>query len=249
MENFSIQPYDVFMLVVLGLATVFGAWKGMAWQLASLASLVVSAVVALRFSGPLAPYLSQEEWAPFAAMLILFLVTSLAIWLAFRVVAKAIDRLKLKEFDHQIGGLFGLAKGILLCIVITFFAVTLSESTRQAVTKTPSGRAISYLIRQGKPMMPDKAREAVGKYLDDLDRKLNEPAGGAPPALAAPKGGGPTIEFPKIEFPKIEFAPKVELPGALPDRVPPSPKPGSGSDRGRTEGRGFPGEFRLPDRT
>ncbi|MCR4412016.1 MAG: CvpA family protein [Thermoguttaceae bacterium] len=246
MENFSIQPYDVFMLVVLGLTTVFGAWKGMAWQLASLASLVVSAIVALRFSGPLAPYLSEQEWAPFAAMLILFLVTSLAIWLAFRVVAKAIDRLKLKEFDHQIGGLFGLAKGILLCIVITFFAVTLSEQTRQAVTKTPSGRAISYLIRQGKPMMPDKAREAVGKYLDDLDRKLNEPASDAPAggAPAAPKGGGPTIEFPKIEF-----APKIEFREALPDPFQPSSKPGSGSDRGRTGGREFPGDFRLPDRT
>ena len=38
-----IHPYDVLMRAVLVGTTIFGAWKGMAWQLASLASVVVSA--------------------------------------------------------------------------------------------------------------------------------------------------------------------------------------------------------------
>ena len=40
MNSLPLQPYDVFMLAVIVLTTIFGAWKGMAWQLASLASLV-----------------------------------------------------------------------------------------------------------------------------------------------------------------------------------------------------------------
>ena len=43
-------PYDILMLVVLVACTLFGLWKGMAWQLASLASLIVSYIVALKFS-------------------------------------------------------------------------------------------------------------------------------------------------------------------------------------------------------
>ncbi|MGD0653006.1 MAG: CvpA family protein, partial [Thermoguttaceae bacterium] len=54
--NSVIQTYDIVMLVVLLGATVLGAWKGMIWQIASLASLLVSAWVALHFSAPLAPY-------------------------------------------------------------------------------------------------------------------------------------------------------------------------------------------------
>ena len=46
----SMETYDICMIVVLVGATIFGAWKGMAWQVASTASLVVSYVVALRFS-------------------------------------------------------------------------------------------------------------------------------------------------------------------------------------------------------
>ncbi len=49
------QGYDVVMLIVLAAAMFFGAWKGFAWQLASLASLIVSYFAALRFSGQLAP--------------------------------------------------------------------------------------------------------------------------------------------------------------------------------------------------
>ena len=44
------QPYDIFMLVVLIGAAAFGAWKGMAWQLASIGSVLLSTVVALRFA-------------------------------------------------------------------------------------------------------------------------------------------------------------------------------------------------------
>ena len=42
------QTYDMLMLVVLVGATVFGFWKGMAWQIASLASLVVSYFASLQ---------------------------------------------------------------------------------------------------------------------------------------------------------------------------------------------------------
>ena len=85
------QTYDIIMLAVLAGCTFFGAWKGMAWQLASLSSLGVSYVVALKFSDQLAPYLGEK--APgnrLAAMLVLYLATSLAVWLAFRVVASII---------------------------------------------------------------------------------------------------------------------------------------------------------------
>ncbi len=49
--------YDILMIAVLAGATLLRAWKGMAWQLASLASLVLSYFLALRFSTQLAPSL------------------------------------------------------------------------------------------------------------------------------------------------------------------------------------------------
>jgi len=194
-ETLTIQPYDMVMLAVLALATLFGTWKGAVWQVASLASLVVSFLVALHFSGPLAPYISDREWNRFAAMLILYLVTSMAIWIAFRFVSGLIDRMKLREFDRQIGALFGLAKGVLLCLVITFFVVTLSEAARVSILRSPSGRAMSWLLQRSEIVMPQEVRGAVGKYLRQLDDELNRPPEVAPPRLGEPAsavtGGAP----------------------------------------------------------
>ena len=67
------QTYDLLMLLVLGAATLFGFWKGMAWQVASLASLVVSLFVARRFADQLAPMISDHApWNKFVAMLAIY---------------------------------------------------------------------------------------------------------------------------------------------------------------------------------
>ena len=146
----------------------------MVWQLASLASLLVSAAVAIHFSTPLAPYFSATEpWNRFLAMLVLYVLTSLAIWLLFRMVSGIVDRVKLREFDRQMGALFGLAKGVLFCVVITFFAVTLSEPLRQIVLKSYSGDAIARLTRNANPILPEDVRAVIGKYIDELDQKLD----------------------------------------------------------------------------
>ena len=183
--DFALQPYDFLMLTVLALCTLFGAWKGMAWQLAALASLLVSAAVAVHAGGPLAPFLPvQEPWNRFLAMLVLYLLTSAGIWLVFRLVAKVIDRVRLKEFDRQAGALFGAAKGVLWCLVITFFAVTLSETARLSVLDSRSGYYTVVLIHRARPVLPQDLRELIGGYIDELDRRLH-------PHESAPPSSGP----------------------------------------------------------
>ena len=167
------STYDILMLVVLIGCVVFGAWKGMAWQLASLSSFVVSYFVALNFSGQLAPVISdQEPYNRFIAMLVLYLGTSLAIWMAFRIVARVIDRVKLKEFDRQLGALFGGCKGVLLCVVITFFAVTLTASSRGLVLNSRSGHYIALLLDRAHPLIPEGAHEILHPYFEKLEKGL-----------------------------------------------------------------------------
>ncbi|NLX95344.1 MAG: CvpA family protein [Rhodopirellula sp.] len=217
------MTYDIFMAAIVVLTALFGAWKGMAWQLASLASLVVSFMVAAQFSGELAPYISrQEPWNRFVAMLLLYAATSAAIWLVFRVVAGVIDRVRLREFDRQMGALFGLAKGVLLCVVITFFAVTLSETGRQAVLQTRSGYYISLLVQRATPVMPEEIRNVLGKYIDELDRRLDPaaPSDSLPDVpLSADRWAPLTGVLPASENTSATADEGRKLPGPLP-RIP-----------------------------
>ena len=83
------QAYDIFMLIVLGVAVVWGAWKGLAWQIASLASIALSYFVALNFRQPLAGVINASPpWNVFLAMLILFLGTGLVVWVGFNLASE-----------------------------------------------------------------------------------------------------------------------------------------------------------------
>ncbi|HBV66177.1 MAG TPA: colicin V production protein [Rhodopirellula sp.] len=173
------ETYDIIMLVVIVGATLFGAIKGFAWQLASIASIVISYVVAYKYREPISESIQAEPpWDRFLAMLILYIGTSLLIWVAFRMVRGSIDRMKLKEFDRQIGALFGLAKGALYCTLITLFAVTLSgERVREAVVQSKSGNYIANLLDRSDSVIPEELHEVVQPYLDRFNKKFDETEG------------------------------------------------------------------------
>ena len=173
--------YDIVMLVVLVGATLFGAIKGFAWQLASLGSIVVSYIVAYRFREPLAESIRAEPpWNLFLAMLILFVGTSLVIWVGFRMISRTIDRLKLKDFDRQIGALFGLAKGALFCILITMFAVTLlGPSLREQIVQSRSGFYIAKVLDKSDLVIPPELHEVVAPYIEKFENELRSPGSNA----------------------------------------------------------------------
>jgi membrane protein required for colicin V production len=176
------QTYDIIMVLVLAGATLFGFWKGMAWQIASLASLVVSYFAALRFSTQLAPYFGDQ--APlnrFAAMLAIYVATSFVVWMLFRLVSELIDKVKLESFDRQLGGMIGFAKGVLLCVAITFFAVTLLPQPQgEAIVASRAGRTIVVLLNKAHDVVPPELNEVIHPYLDKIEERLS--GNGPPPA-------------------------------------------------------------------
>ena len=102
--------------------------RGLATGFAGLAGGQLSGG-AVRWSESIAHYFGEPPtpWNRFVAMLVLYAGSSLVIWSLFRLVSNWINRVQLKDFDHQLGGVLGAAKGVLWCVVITFFAITLSR--------------------------------------------------------------------------------------------------------------------------
>ena len=78
-----------------------------------------------------------------------------------------IERVKLKEFDRQLGALFGAAKGVLLCVLVTLFSVALlGDSQRQAICKSKSGHYIAVLLDRADMVIPRELHDVLAPYLD-----------------------------------------------------------------------------------
>lgn len=174
----ALEGYDLVMLGILAGAGLLGYFKGMVWQLAWIAGIAASSVVSFRFAHQLAPYFGQQApWNRFAAMLALYVGTSLVVWLLFRAVSGAIKSVHLSAFDQQLGLLLGLAKGALLCIIVTFFAVTLAPDYRHQIVGSRSGRLVADLIVRADTYLPKDIHDTVDPFVRQFEQHFQD--GGA----------------------------------------------------------------------
>jgi membrane protein required for colicin V production len=189
----AVEGYDLMMLGILAAAAVLGYFKGIVWQIAWIAGIAASTFVAVRFAGAVAPYIGQPApWNRLLAMLALYVATSLVVWLAFRVVSGAIDAVHLSAFDHQLGLLLGLAKGALLCVVITFFAVTLAPDYRPQIVGSKSGRIVAEVITRSDEFLPRDLAETVEPFVKQFEEQMQTGNGGVRPAAARGVAGQPS---------------------------------------------------------
>jgi membrane protein required for colicin V production len=187
-DAMALEGYDLMMLGILAAAAVLGYFKGFVWQVAWIAGIAASAFVAVRFAGTVAPFVGQQPpWDRLLAMLLIYMATSMVVWLLFRVVSGAIDAVHMSAFDHQLGLLFGFAKGSLLCVVITFFAVTLAPGFRGQILGSHSGRIVADLITRADEYLPPDIVETVEPFVKQFEDRLRD--GGA--AAGAPAGPSP----------------------------------------------------------
>lgn len=186
--------YDLLMLAILVGLTLYGYFKGMAWQIAYVASFVASYFLAVRFADRIAPQITfvNPPANKFVAMAIIYAGASFAIWMIFRVVRKMIDSVKMEGFDHQMGALIGFGRGVLWCVGLTFVALTvvpLPDGAKQQIVNTKSGYYIARLIDETDSLFPPEVHQVVGPYLDRLGDELEgSPQPGSLLPQSAPAG-------------------------------------------------------------
>lgn len=192
----EVEGYDLVMIGILAVAGLLGYFRGIVWQVASILGIVASGFVALRFGAQVAPWFGQTApWNQLSGMLALYAATSAGVWIVFRLVSKAISAVHLSAFDHQLGLLFGLAKGALLCIVITFFTVTMAPAYRPQVVASKSGRIVATAIVRADTYLPREIHEKVDPFVRQFEREFLGPSaattGLAGAGVAGVPGGPP----------------------------------------------------------
>jgi len=168
-----IMWYDVVVLGILVFAVIRGAVKGFIWQVAGIAAIVLCFIFAEELSQYVAPFLTDlgveaplNRWL---AMFVIYLGLSLVVFLVARMLRDMIEKIRLTEYDRHLGALFGLLKGAIFCLVLTFFLVTLSPSAQTAIRGSYSGNAAAIVMDHLHPVLPDEVHEALEPYIHRLD--------------------------------------------------------------------------------
>ncbi|MCY2963038.1 MAG: CvpA family protein, partial [Planctomycetota bacterium] len=165
--------YDALLLLILGYTTWRGSARGVTWQVAGIAAILLCFVFAAPLSLAVAPMIKVDpplnRWI---AMLGIYLAFSFGCFAAARTVRGMLETFQFQEFDKHLGGLFGFVKGAILCLVLTFFVVALSESAREKVLRTNSGRLAGYLLYKSSAVMPRELDGVLAPYFRKIEGEL-----------------------------------------------------------------------------
>lgn len=188
--------YDIVTLTILVTAIGFGYWKGLAWQIASVAAIVISYFVAYRFRGQVAQYIQAEQpWDRIGAMLIIFVACSFLIWSVYAYISRSLHQAELKGFDRQMGALVGGITGVLLCMVVTMFSVSLlGEQAHDAIHHSKLGPYVVSGIGHVGSIIPDELAQYVSPHVEKFEQQIGhgttKPVDQYPNQLGVPIANG-----------------------------------------------------------
>lgn len=157
----NLNPFDIIVLAILVLSAFWGGMRGVVSQITTIASWIVSWFVASRYYGFIESFISpQYEWRTLAATVATFVLCAMAIRIIAHFIKSGMAVVGLNEFDRQVGALFGVAKGALLCVLITFFCVIATERTRNLVNDSKSGPFFVSIIGKAESVLPESEIKA-----------------------------------------------------------------------------------------
>lgn len=159
--------YDAAMVCVVLGGMVWGAWRGIVWQLASLASLVLGYAVAQTTSDDLAVHFPGDPVvARGLAMVVVYASVSGGVFLVAWLVRATLRRLKFEAFDRHLGMVLGGIEGALVGMVATLFVVSLAPQSREPIFNSPSGKVVGKVMNTLGPVLPSEARDVLKPFWD-----------------------------------------------------------------------------------
>lgn len=159
----DLSTTDWLLCAVLLLSMLVGAWRGLVYELMALVAWVAAFVLAQWLAQDVAlllPFLQgAAAQVQYAAALVLVFVASLVLasWLSW-LLRKLVETVGLRPVDRALGAVFGLARGVLLLLVVTV-VVQLLGLTHKPWWQEALGPAwLEVLLNGLKPVLPEALR-------------------------------------------------------------------------------------------
>lgn len=157
----AIALTDLILLGVLLASMVVGLWRGLVYEVLSLAGWLAAFVVAQWLAPVVANALPYLQGAPASAQyavafVVVFVATLFASGMVSWLIKKLVDTVGLRPVDRTLGGLFGLARGVVLLLALTV-VLQLTGVSRDAWWSTAQGPVWLEVVLKGlKPLLPQR---------------------------------------------------------------------------------------------
>jgi len=127
MTLFNLNWFDYCLLLIVLLSTIWGIYRGFLREVISVVTWVAAFFLALCFSSHLGAffhqYIKTEFLSSMIAFILIFILVLLLGCLTNHLLGYLIKGTGLSIPNHLLGGVFGLARGFLIILLLTFLMV------------------------------------------------------------------------------------------------------------------------------
>jgi membrane protein required for colicin V production len=156
---------DYAILGVLAVSVAWGIWRGFVREVISLAGWVLAFLAANAVAGPLGDALptsiSSPEVRVLVAFLVVFIFTLSIATVAGMLLSRLLKAAGLGGLDRTLGGLFGLARGVVILLALAI-AAGLTTAPRHPLWKESVGAGmLTRTVLQLKPWLPPRLADRL----------------------------------------------------------------------------------------
>jgi membrane protein required for colicin V production len=155
--------FDYAVVAILALSVIFGWWRGLVYEVLSLAGWVVALVVSRMFAEDLAQLLplSQQYLNLIVSYALLFVLTLIASGIVAWLVSKLVKLVGLRWLDSSLGALFGALRGVLVLLVLVLLAGLTGLPQQTFWRSAGLSRPMEHMALQAKSWLPDNVAQKI----------------------------------------------------------------------------------------
>ena len=126
---------DIAILLVTALSCVVGFWRGFVKEILALVTWIAALLIAWagsdHLSGLMANIIENDSVRDISAFALIFIMVVLLGSVLSRVLAKLLIITRLRFFDSFLGGMFGIARGLIIVLVSMLISSIFISETEQ----------------------------------------------------------------------------------------------------------------------
>lgn len=161
----AITPTDAVLLAVLLLSALIGVWRGLTYEVISVAGWVAAFVAAQVWGADVGAWLPLEGWAAgvrlVAGMALVFVAVVFAGALLAWLVQKLVASVGLRPVDRVLGGAFGVLRGLVLLLAGALLVGVMQWHTRPWWQESTGGVMLTATLHELRPLLPESVARHV----------------------------------------------------------------------------------------
>ena len=156
---------DYAVLGVFAASMALGAWRGLVREIVSILGWIIAFLAANLFAGPLGESMPRAIPTPelrvLAAFLAVFVGALVVTTLAGLLLSRLAKAVGLLVFDRVLGGLFGIARALLIVVALALLAGLTAVPKKPFWSESLCGPLMTRAALALKPLLPPAFAERL----------------------------------------------------------------------------------------